>query len=986
MKNAETAEQHARVATSHLRELVDRVRVGRIDRRTLDASIDQNKLDVDAFRDDIDRIGDGEDRLLVERRRNANYHATLASIGAVLLSIASFALLAAAWRIQQARERLLDRLAAEARQRLEALSVVAVALSDTRTREQVAEVVVEHGMRACGADTCILYAADASGKVLNLIGDRGIEPEVLHRIQRITEDVIGEEAFATMRAERSTFVEADVEYLKLFPGLADVDPGIIRAKSYWRVPLIVEGDLVGLLGMGFSRYREFSSEDQAFFETLSKQCAQALLRSYWLEHEDEARRWFTTTLRSIGDAVIATDAGGRISFMNPVAEGLTGWTESDAHGRLLEDVFNVLSEETGAASENPVATVLREGTVVGLAHSTVLRSKDGTVVPIDDSGAPIRNERGDFLGVVIVFRDVRHEKADRLRREFLARASEALVSTVDYEATLATVANVVVPSIADWCVVFIVEPGSKVPRLAAVAHADPDKVGRARELGKRYSPNPDAPIGLMNVLRTGRAELYETITTDFFEIVARDQEHMRLLRELNLNSAMVVPLRARGRTVGAMTFAYADSRRRYTAADLAVAEDFARRAALAIENAVSLKETEAARARERTMRNQAESANRAKDQFLAMVSHELRTPLTAILGWAVTLRNRNQAPELDRPLAVIERNARAQAKLIDDVLDVSRIVSGNLALALGPTDIGRVVVASAETVAPAADAKDISIDLELSTEPMTITADPERVQQIVWNLLSNAVKFTQKGGHVAVEVRKDGSDIHIRVEDDGEGIPRDVLPFIFEPFKQADASPTRRHGGLGLGLAIVKQLVAAHGGTVEAESEGLDKGATFTVRLPARDVNLAAEAPRATTNMLPATAGTPRLDGLRVVVVDDEEDALLLVAEVLRERGAEVTCVVSPTDAVRRVADVRPDVIVSDIGMPEMDGYSLIRRIRSLPTEQGGRTPAVALTAYARTEDAQRAFAAGYQMHVSKPVEPRELATVVANLGGRSLS
>jgi CheY-like chemotaxis protein len=269
-----------------------------------------------------------------------------------------------------------------------------------------------------------------------------------------------------------------------------------------------------------------------------------------------------------------------------------------------------------------------------------------------------------------------------------------------------------------------------------------------------------------------------------------------------------------------------------------------------------------------------------------------------------------------------------------------------------------------------------------------ITADADRMQQIVWNLLSNAVKFTPKGGQVSVRVYRDGSDVCIRVGDNGEGIRPEVMPLIFEPFRQADASTTRLHGGLGLGLAIVKQLVSAHGGSVRATSGGQGKGATFVVQLPARSVVPAvSRAARSTASMEAARAAKngPRIDGLRLLVIDDEPDALALVREVLREHGAEVHVAASAAEAIEKFAVVRPDVIVSDIGMPDVDGYALIRRIRALPPDAGGRTPAVAITAYARAEDAQRAFVAGYQMHVTKPVEPAQLATVVANLGGRCL-
>lgn len=986
-ENVKIADQHALDAVAHLKELVALVRDGRHEEAIVRMASGESKREMDTFRDDVDRICRGEGRILGQRRSTARFRASMAATGGVLLSITSLFLLGAAWSIQKDREKELDRLASEARARLGALSDMAVALSNARTREQVAKVVVEQGLRASGADACTLYTLDDTGTALELIGEHGVAPAVRDAIRRIPEDAGGGEVFATLRAGETIFAESEAEYARRFPELAGLKSNAPRAKAFWRVPLVGEGGAVGLLGMGFYEPRRFSKDERLFVETLTKQCAQALLRASRLEREDEARRWFTTTLRSIGDAVIATDAGGRVTFMNPVAEELTGWTESEARFRPLDVVFNIVSEITGEPIESPVARVLREGTVVGLANHTVLRSKSGVRIPIDDSGAPIRGEGGHVFGVVLVFRDVRHEKTDRVRREFLAKAGEALVSSVDYQTTLSNIARLTVPTLADWCSVDIVDPTTNVQRRAATAHVDPEKVRVAEELGRRYPPDPSATVGAPNVIRTGKSELYRDVPEDLLGRVARDAEHARLLRKAVLDSAMVVPLRARGRTVGAMTFVYAGSARKYTEEDLTFAEDFARRAALAIENAGALKETETARARERLLRDQAEAASRAKDEFLAMVSHELRTPLTAILGWAVTLRGRNPAPDVERALAVIERNARAQAKLIDDVLDVSRIVSGNLSLAIGPTDIGQVVAASIETVMPAADAKSITIAVQVAPGSLTILADAERVQQIVWNLLSNAVKFTGKGGHVSIEVARDGSDLSIRVRDDGEGIQPDAQPYIFEPFRQADASPTRRHGGLGLGLAIVKQLVSAHGGTVHAESEGPGRGSTFTVRLPAKSAAAVVAAdPRKTSSIVPRTGNAPRLDGLRVVVVDDEEDALLLVAEVLRERGAEVTCVRSAKDAVDRVAVVRPDVIVSDIGMPEMDGYSLIRRIRSLPTEKGGRTPAVALTAYARTEDAQRAFAAGYQMHVVKPVEPVQLATVVANLGGRSMN
>ena len=411
----------------------------------------------------------------------------------------------------------------------------------------------------------------------------------------------------------------------------------------------------------------------------------------------------------------------------------------------------------------------------------------------------------------------------------------------------------------------------------------------------------------------------------------------------------------------------------------------AERAAWAVARHLQRSAHEAERAalleRERAARAEAELASQAKDQVLATVSHELRTPLNAILGWAVLARQK-APPQVERALSVIERNARAQARIIEDVLDISRIVSGKFRLDMVPTNLVEITQTAVESLRPVAESRGVKLTIKLGPLGFTL-GDPERLQQIAWNLLSNAIKFTPKDGEVELSAFLSGSNLMLRVKDSGQGIDPAFMPHIFEAFRQADGSTARRHGGLGLGLALVKQMVQAHGGTISAASDGVGKGATFTVELPIRSTS----ATRASQDESAAASDRQvRLSGLKVLVVDDEEDARALLRRVLEERGATVTLAASSDEALDDLSRSRPDVLVSDIGLPGMDGYALMRSIRTLPPEYGGRTPAIALTAYARTEDSQRAFAAGFQRHVPKPVDLGRLVSLIANLCGIPLT
>jgi PAS domain S-box-containing protein len=389
---------------------------------------------------------------------------------------------------------------------------------------------------------------------------------------------------------------------------------------------------------------------------------------------------------------------------------------------------------------------------------------------------------------------------------------------------------------------------------------------------------------------------------------------------------------------------------------------------------------------EQAARVESERAGRMKDEFLATLSHEIRTPLNAILGWATVLRSGRATPDgVAQGLEIIERNARMQAQMIEDLLDMSRIISGKLRLDVQRIDLADVIRTAAETVEPAARAKDIHLQLVLDPQAGPVSGDPNRLQQVFWNLLSNAIKFTGRGGRVQVLLERINSHLEVSVIDTGEGIDPAFLPHIFDRFRQADASTTRRHGGLGLGLAIVKQLVELHGGTIRAKSPGRSKGATFIAALPMTVVH--PESDPVPTRRHPAAEPValaldswPQIVGVRVLIVDDEPDARALLRRLFEEREAVVITAASASEAVAAVQAHRPDVLISDIGMPGEDGHELIRRVRALPPENGGRTPAIALTAYARAEDRVRAVAAGFQHHLSKPVEPVELIVVAASL------
>ncbi len=464
-----------------------------------------------------------------------------------------------------------------------------------------------------------------------------------------------------------------------------------------------------------------------------------------------------------------------------------------------------------------------------------------------------------------------------------------------------------------------------------------------------------------------------------------------------VKSYLAAPVISRsGKVLGGLFFGHQEPGV-FTERSERVIEGIAAQAAVAIDNAHLFEEVRKANAEkdrllesERTARGEVEHASRMKDEFLATLSHELRTPLNAILGWAQVLQMAKDElpPEFQDGVEIIERNARAQTQIIDDLLDMNRIISGRIRLDIQRTDLASVIQAAMETVQPAARAKDLRLKAAVDPKAGPISADPNRLQQVFWNLLMNAVKFTPRGGKVQVIVERVNSHIEVCVADSGEGIDPGFLPHVFDRFKQADSSSTRRHGGLGLGLAIVKQLVELHGGAVWARSDGKGKGSTFTVALPLTAVS--AEPDTVVPRRHPQGGPGPltelcvELEGLNILVVDDEPDARALVKRLLENCDAVVTTASSAAEAIELFRTQSFHAVISDIGMPEEDGYSLIRKIRAAEQAAGRRIPAIALTAYARAEDRVTAIVSGFQHHLTKPVEPAELIAVVASVCGRT--
>jgi PAS domain S-box-containing protein len=554
----------------------------------------------------------------------------------------------------------------------------------------------------------------------------------------------------------------------------------------------------------------------------------------------------------------------------------------------------------------------------------------------------------------------RSEEALRLSEassRFLAEASAALASVVDYESTLQKVANLAVPHFADWSAVDVVENESL--RRLAVAHQDPEKMQLAHELMRRYPPDPESPSGVYSVLRTGKPEIVGDITDEMLVRAAKDAEHLKLIRSVGLKSYICVPLVVSGNTLGALTFATAESGRRLTDTDLALATDLAHRAAVAIEN---------------TQLYQAlRDADRRKDEFLATLAHELRNPLAPIRNaLQIIAMPRVDAATVERSRDMMERQVHQLVRMVDDLLDVSRVMRGKIDLRRERVQLATVVARAVETVQPIIDAQGHRLNVRISSDSLLLDADPVRLVQVVGNLLANAAKYTEPGGRIWLAADRDGDMAVLRVRDSGIGIAPHMLPRIFELFVQVDHASTKAQGGLGIGLTLVKNLVEMHNGIVQARSDGLGHGSEFIVKFPiveqADDQDHGADTSRL------AYQSPPR-SGKRLLVVDDNQDAANSLAMLLKLKGHEVRVAYSGMAALEMMKTYTPDVVFLDIGMPGMDGYEVARRIREIPGL--AKVVLAALTGWGQQEDRRRTAEASFDHHLVKPPELQAVENIL---------
>ena len=677
-----------------------------------------------------------------------------------------------------------------------------------------------------------------------------------------------------------------------------------------------------------------------------------------LQSPELAQYWLAAIIESADDAIISKTLDGIITSWNKGAQRIFGYTAEEVIGKPVTILIPADQED----EEPAILARLRAGKRIE-HYETVRVTKDGRLVDISLTVSPIKGPNGEIVGASKVARDITEQKQ---ARRALDEASTRLKLALDSA------------RLGDWSwdaktdVVTFSETAARILGIPPGPHQTRDET---RNLLLHPEDRESVSLAVDQALASH---------TDY------DIEY-RVSRGDGTEAWVSATGRGiyddHGAVIGMLGFVQDISTRKRNEETLRDQADALRTLNETAQRARA--EAEYAAAQNERLYRQAEESSRLKEEFLATISHELRTPLSAILGWTRMLRMGQLSPENSaKALDTIERNARAQAQLVDDLLDVSRIITGKLRMDVRPSDPNSFIDAAVEALKPAADAKGVRVQKVIDTGAIAIPGDPVRLQQVVWNLLSNAIKFTPRGGRVQIRSQRVNSHLEIVVSDTGQGISPDFLPHVFDRFRQADQKASRQHGGMGLGLAIVRHLVELHGGSVRASSEGEGKGATFVVMLPITPVyqvdSSGGRVHPGARDLLPANDITDRLDGLTILVVDDEPDTRDLLKQGLEYCGARVRVAGSAAEALKEIEMGLPDILISDIGMPGSDGYEFIRQVRALPADRGGKLAAIALTAYTRIEDRLQALRAGYDMHVPKPVELAELVAVAASVARRS--
>jgi PAS domain S-box-containing protein len=684
-----------------------------------------------------------------------------------------------------------------------------------------------------------------------------------------------------------------------------------------------------------------------------------------------ASRRLAAVVKSSDDAIVTKTLDGIITSWNPAAERIFGYTEAEAVGKSIR----MLIPEELQSEEDMVLGKVRAGEMVD-HYETRRRRKDGRTVAISLTVSPIRDEAGAIVGASKIARDITEHV--RLREaaqqhaantEKLAQVGVTVASALDRDTIVQKVTDIATELTgAEFGAFFYnVRDAS-----AGDAYMLYTLSGASKEAFADF-PHPRATAIFAPTFRGEATVRLDDVTKD--ARYGKSSPYFGMPEgHLPVRAYLAVPVKSSsGEVLGGLFFGHSTPAV-FSEEHERLASGVAGWASVALDNA--------------RLYVEAQQANRMKDEFLAVLSHELRTPLNAIVGYARLLRGGIITGEKAvQGFETLERNAAWLTQIIEDVLDVSRIVSGKLRLDVQPVELPMIVENAVATVQPAADAKNVRLQTAIDPRVGPVSGDPDRLQQVCWNLLSNAVKFTPKGGRVEVRLERVNSHVELTVSDTGVGIKPEFLPFVFERFRQADSIASRRQGGLGLGLAIVRHIVEMHGGTVEATSAGEGQGASFCVRLPLRILQpegsrTRREHPR-TERMTPLTE-LEDIEGVRVLAIDDEPDALSLLRVVLESAGAQVTTFASPIAALEKLEEIQPQVLIVDLGMPEMDGHEFIKRVRSSPDPQVRDLPAAALTAFARSEDRTKALRSGFEMHLAKPVDPGELVASVVTLVRRA--